>query len=292
MVSLSKYEGQWAVRGHPTIIGGRTGEVAMISDEQNSLWQKNGYLIVEGVLSERRLGEVRDALEERYELEGDNAGSEGSANPGVRRLCNLFSKGRPFEALGTEPIVLEMARQTIGEEIRWQAMNFHDPLPGDSRPHQPIHADRSFFANCRGYMNVVWAIDEMTDENGATRLVPGSHEQPWPLDLADASNPVPGEIFVACPAGTAIFVHGDTWHGGRVNHTTASRRVIHLGFACPNTAPQYEIARTIAPETRQRLGPLAELIPATVESFGYEGDPTRGKSPNDILREVREARKV
>ena len=263
----------------------------MSSDAQRESWWENGYLIVEDVLSAQRLEAVRGALERRYEVEGDSAGSEGSANPGVRRLCNLFSKGRPFEALGTEPIVLELARATIGDDIRWQAMNFHDPQPGDQRAHQPIHADRSFFPNCRGYLNVVWAIDEMTDENGATRLVPGSHKKPWPLDLADANEPVPGEIFVACPAGTAIFVHGDTWHGGRVNHTTASRRVIHLGFDCPNTAPQYEIARTITPETRARLGPLCELIPGTVESFGYKGDPTRGKSPNDILREVREARR-
>lgn len=270
---------------------GRGRRVEMISDKQKELWGENGYLIVENVLSAQRLDVVRDALERRYEMEGAGAGSEGSDNPGVRRLSNLFSKGRPFEALGTEPIALELARHTIGDDIRWQAMNFHDPMPGDLRSHQTIHADRSFFPNCQGYMNVIWAIDEMTERNGATRLVPGSHKQPWPLNLADGKAAIEGEIFVACPAGTAIFVHGDTWHGGRVNHSSSVRRVIHLGYSCPNTAPQYEIARAITPETRQRLGASCDLIPGTVESFGFTEDPTRGKTVNDILREVRDARK-
>ena len=257
----------------------------MISRAQTDFWEANGYLIVEGVLSPERLDALRDALEARLKLEGDAAGSEGSANPGVRRLCNLFSKGPEMEGLATEPIALEMARLTIGHEVRWQAMNFHDPLPGDTQAHQFIHADRSFFPNCQGYMNVVWAIDAMTMENGATRLVPGSHKKPWPLDTAAGEAAIDGEIFVECSAGTAVFVHGDTWHGGRVNHTAAPRRVIHLGYSCPNTAPQYGIAEAITAETRRRLGEHCRLIPGTLAAFGLTDDPTRGKPIRRIIRE-------
>ena len=128
----------------------------------------------------QRLAALREALEKRYDLEGEKAGTEGSTPPGVRRLCNLMGKGRVFEELAIEPIALEMARLVIGEDMRWQAMNFHDPMPGDPRPIQAIHADRSFFKNCTAYLNVVWALDDMTEENGATRLVPGSHKNPGP----------------------------------------------------------------------------------------------------------------
>lgn len=267
--------------------GAGKGMRAMLTSAQKAFWQDNGYLIVENVLSPPRVEALRAAVEARMALEGERAGSEGSANPGVRRLCNLFAKGELFEALGIEPIALEIAHLTIGEEVRWQAMNFHDPLPGDLRCHQSIHADRSFFADCAGYVNVIWALDAMTEENGATRVVPGSHKQPWPLALADLKTPVPGEVYVACPAGAAVFVHGDTWHGGRANRTDQPRRVIHMGFACPNTPPQYEIAATLSPETRRRLGPLASLIPATLEGFGLTDDPTRGLSIEAILDERR-----
>ena len=239
--------------------------VELISVRQWDFFLRHGYLIVESVLSVQRLQVLRETLEQRYELEGAMAGSEGADIQGVRRLCNLIGKGRALEQLAVEPIALEVARRAIGEDMRWQAMNFHDPIPGDQRPHQAIHADRSFFPDCKAYLNVVWAIDAMTEQNGATRLVPGSQKKPPPRDIvADAREPVAGEIYAVCPAGTAIFLHGDTWHGGRANYSTAPRRVIHLGYSCRNTAPQYEIADSLTPAIRRRLGVHCALIPGRV----------------------------
>ena len=243
----------------------------MISVQQLDFFQKHGHLIVEHVLSVQRLAALRDSLEKRYDMEGEKAGSEGANFPGVRRLCNLIGKGRVLEELAIEPIALEMARLVIGDDMRWQAMNFHDPMPGDPRPRQAIHADRSFFKNCTAYLNVVWALDDMTEENGATRLVPGSHKKPWPRDVLDDSNAaVAGEIYVTCTAGTGIFLHGDTWHGGCANYSKLPRRVIHMGYSCPNTAPQYEIAGSLTQDIRERLGEHCALIPDTLASFGLE----------------------
>ena len=255
----------------------------MLTHDQRTFWDDNGYVVVEDVLSPARVAEVADALEHQLIIEGDQAGAEGSANPGVRRLCNLVTKGPVFEGLATEPIVLAMAAEVIGDAVHWQAMNFHDPLPGDPRPHQPIHADRSFFANCTAYLNVIWVIDAMTPENGAPRVVPGSHKGPWPLDLADADAPVPGEVNVTAPAGAAVFVHGDTWHGGRANATTTPRRVIHLGFANPGTAPQYKMAEKFDAAARARLGPHARLIPGPLADYGLSDDPTKGLSLYEVI---------
>ena len=261
-------------------------KLKMISIEQHAFYRDNGYLILEGVLSPARLTAVRDALEDQLVFEGQQAGREGPEHPGVRRLCNLFAKGRVFEEMAIEPIVLEMARLTIGPEIRWQLMNFHDPIPGEFEAHQDIHADRSFTRwdnsgsallpdpNCTGYMNVCWAIDSMTEENGATRIVPGSHRRGCrPLDLLSEEQmlaPIEGEIYAVCTAGSALFVHGETWHGGRANRSISTRRTIHLAFSCPNTVPHYEIARSINPEIRKRLGSNCELIPDNIDAQDVE----------------------
>ena len=255
----------------------------MISTAQKDFYLENGYLLVENVLSAEKLAKTGDALEKRYELEGSRAGSEGSINPGVRRLCNLFSKGLVWEELGVEPITIEVAKLTIGDDIRWQAMNFHDPIPGEPIAHQAIHADRWFFPNCTGYMNVCWVIDDMTVENGATRIVPGSHKGPWPQDVLNDEETravIEGEIYTECPAGSVVFCHGDVWHGGRANYSQSTRRAIHMGFSCPNTAPQYEISDTLTSEIRERLGDHCALIPDTLESFGlseswYAGEVSR-----------------
>ncbi len=244
----------------------------MITNDQLKFYLENGYLIVENVLPTEKLAKTRDSLEARYELEGSQAGSEGLDHQHfVRRLCNLFSKGRIWEEMGIEPIALELAKLTIGEDFRWQAMNFHDPSPGKLEAHQAIHTDRSFFPNCTRYLNAVWIIDDMTVENGATRVVPGSHKGPWPRDVLNNGETravIEGEIYAVCPAGSVVFLHGDTWHGGRANYSQSTRRVIHMGFACPNTAPQYEIAGTLTPEIRERLGDHCALIPGTLDSFG------------------------
>jgi hypothetical protein len=234
----------------------------MITPQQWDSFLKDGYLILADFLPPQRREELSQALEKRYALEGEIAGSEGSDIAGVHRLCNLFGKGRAFEELAIEPLFLAAARLAIGDDFRWQAMNFHDPVAGDPRPHQAIHADRSFFPDCTAYLNVVLAVDAMTQSNGATRLVPGSHKRPFPKDLlTDPKQAVDGEIYAACPAGSAILLHGDVWHGGRVNDSDSTRRVIHLGYACPATAPQYDIAGGLSPETRQRLGQHCALIP-------------------------------
>ncbi len=258
-----------------------------ISNEQQAFYRDNGYLIVEGVLSPARLTAVRDALEDRLVFEGPQAGWEGSVNPGVRRLCNLFAKGRVFEEMAIDPIALEMARLTIGTAVRWNGMNFHDPIPRQLEADQAIHADRSFYPNCAGFLNVCWVIDAMTEENGATRIVPGSHNRGrWPRDLLSEEQtraPIEGEIYAVCAAGSALFLHGDTWHSGRANRSNGTRPAIHMTLGDPNTPPQYEIARSMTPEIRGRLAANCELIPDNMDAFGLPDYPGSRQNVDDQM---------
>jgi hypothetical protein len=43
-----------------------------------------------------------------------------------------------------------------------------------------------------------------------------------------------------------------------------------MGYSCPNTAPQYEIAGALTQDIRERLGEHCALIPDTLASFGLE----------------------
>ena len=234
----------------------------MTAAEQREFFQRHGYLIVEGHLPPARLAAVRGAVEALYAGEGARAGWEQPAvAPFVRRLCNLFSKGERFVELATDPLVLEYAELVIGRPVRWHAMNAHDPLPGHRHAHQAIHADRQSWPQTPAYFNVLWALDDITAENGATRLVPGSHRRPFPpAVLSDLRAPVAGEVLAVCPAGSAIMLHGDTWHGARANHTNGPRRMLHLGYAAAGSPTQYEIGATLTPELRRRLAPLADRL--------------------------------
>ena len=275
---------------------------ARLTAAQKTQFLEDGFCFVPGFLDAARLQTVRDAVERRVELEGERGGWEGGHSGVARRLCNLFTKGDTFTSMAVEPICIEGAALSTGlseSEVTWNAMNFHDPIPGEvARQH--IHADRGFFPSCEGYFNVIIALDDMTEENGATRLVPKSHRRPWPnqepgnellhierAPLDDTLDDIPGEIKAICPAGSAVFCHGDLWHGACDNHSTGTRRVIHLGFACPSTRPQYEIAgalpdttRALYPQTLQ-LAPFQNWwrVPANYKSEGIsEAAPPAAKT--------------
>ena len=236
----------------------------MSNDELRAAFRRDGYVIVERYLPAPRVAALVDAVEELYTREGARAGWEQPAvAPFVRRLCNLFSKGDLFVELATDPLVLEFAELMIGRPVTWHAMNAHDPWPGHDHAHQAIHADRQHWPGMPAYFNVLWALDDITADNGATRLVPGSHRRPFPAtELDDPFATVPGEVLATCPAGSVVLLHGDTWHGARANYSSGPRRILHLGYAGAGATTQYEIAATLSPELRRRLAPLSDrLVP-------------------------------
>jgi ectoine hydroxylase-related dioxygenase (phytanoyl-CoA dioxygenase family) len=68
-------------------------------------------------------------------------------------------------------------------------------------------------------MNVMWMLNEFTDEIGATRLVPGSHR----VRREPPRQPVDTVAGIG-PAGTALVFDGRIWHGTGANTTADQYR--------------------------------------------------------------------
>jgi ectoine hydroxylase-related dioxygenase (phytanoyl-CoA dioxygenase family) len=65
--------------------------------------------------------------------------------------------------------------------------------------------------------NVLWFLTESNEENGGTRMLPGSHlsgEQPEADALSSTET-----ITVTGPAGTAVVFDGRIWHGAATNRS-------------------------------------------------------------------------
>src|SRR5205823_9400758 len=126
-------------------------------------------------------------------------------------------------------------------------------------------ADMSAIADEAGFWvcNSVWMLDDFTADNGALRLVPGSHnwrrlpQQALDDPLADH----PDQVLVTGRAGTVVVVNAHAWHGGTANRTAAARTAVHA-FYCRRDRPQQQYQkRLLCPEVQLALSPqLRDLL--------------------------------
>jgi len=135
------------------------------------------------------------------------------------------------EALATHPAILEAARVVFGG-APWKVRdaNARDPRPGFGQ--QGLHADWMPRAPGEPFhvMTALWMLDDFTPENGATRVVPGSHRVTTPLakPLAQPLAHHPDEIVVTGRAGDVLIFNGHLWHSGRKNEGAGSRRSVQM----------------------------------------------------------------
>ena len=206
-------------------------ERALAAQNRTELDEK-GYTVLPGLIDGPWLEALRERFESLFEAEGDAAGMEVHQEAGTRRLADLVNKGAAFDRIYTHPTVLAAIHHVIGRDFKLSSLNARDALPGEG--HQGLHTDwpRSYdgrFHVC----NSIWLLDEFTEENGCTRLVPGTHRGRHPGGvLEDPVAPHPEEEHLVAPAGTVAVFNSHTWHGGTLNRTEGGkRRALHCYFA-------------------------------------------------------------
>lgn len=219
-----------------------------------------GYLVLPGLMTPDLLERARRRVEELFEEEGERAGSEFKTEPGARRLANCVNKGRVFEEAIVTPAVLEAMAHVLGPKFKLSSLNVRSAEP-HSESDQPLHADSAAIADERGYWvcNSIWMLDDFTEENGATRFVPGSHR--WgkvpPPGMFEAH---PEQRLVLGKAGDVVVMNAHMWHGGTANRTDRPRRAMHVYYTRWDKPQQQWQKRWLSDEVKARLGPKAREI--------------------------------
>lgn len=220
--------------------------------------ERDGYVVLPGFLDAAWLAELIDRTEQLFAAEGEQAGSEFKQEPGCRRLANLVNKGDVFLRVLADVRLLELVGRVLGPDFKLSSFNARSTNPHSAEA-QPLHADMGAVADERGYWvcNCLLMLDDFTLENGATRVVPGSHrlgKLPQQV-MADAWATHPDERLLTGPAGTAIVYNAHLWHGGTANRTSAPRRALHVFFARRDKPQQQYQKRLLEAEVQQSLSP-------------------------------------
>ena len=108
--------------------------------------------------------------------------------------------------------------------------------------------------------NSIWLLDAFTPNNGATRVLPGSHlTGRTTAVLADSTAPQPGEYLVQGKQGSVCIFSSHLFHGGTLNTTSDNNRMaMHGYFTRRCFGQQVNQQEALRPETYDRLKQTAK----------------------------------
>ncbi|MGP1352731.1 MAG: phytanoyl-CoA dioxygenase family protein [Parasphingopyxis sp.] len=266
-------------------------------------FDETGYLIFENVLPPEEVDRQRAALQPW--LDADVTGRNDFEGMKSNRVYAMLAKSPVFADLVTHPLALAFAEADLGKSCLLSACLAIKLQPGETV--QPWHYDDSHLRVDRPRpsfgVSTFWAIDPMTEDNGATELLPGSHL--WPEDsiagansAADFANteirdvdddPAARDdaIKAIMPSGSLMVTKGTLWHRGGANRSDAPRLIVTPQY-CTGWARQLEnMAMTMTPAQAATLPERArELIGYSIHPpfMGY----VDGMHPKRVLEDTQQ----
>ena len=174
----------------------------------------------------------------------------------TRHLSAVAAASRTFgHEILPHPVYMEVCDAILGPNCADYILNIAQVLDrGPESDQQMLHRDEAVWAHLPSphpeiQVASIIALADFTADNGATRIVPGSHL--WPKDREASAD----EIAVAeMKAGAAVLYLGSTLHGGGPNQTTSTRRRgMHVSYCLGWLRTEENQYLSVPPEIVSRL---------------------------------------
>ena len=209
--------------------------------------EADGGVIVEGLLTQSIVDRVNAEVEDEVAAADPD---QEMFNPAIKYFMGAQTKqvaGMPgiSPTFATDvmcnPMLLAAADDFLLPSCaRYQLNIGHLLQRGPGSDDQLLHRDEAVWADVPKphpelQLASVIAFVDFTKENGATRVVPGSHKSPDRelSQMEQFATPPPTEDQIAyaeMSAGSAVIYLGGTIHGGGANSTDTARRGAHLSY--------------------------------------------------------------
>ena len=227
----------------------------MLSQEQIDFYHADGYLAVDNVISSEVVEELRrvtDEFVERsreatehtdvFDLEPEHSRDA----PKLRRLKSPVLQHEVYRDMLGHKDILTRVSQLIGYGLRCNGDKLNMKLPEFGSPVE-WHQDWAFYPHTNDDLLAVGVcIDDMTVDNGALLVLPGSHRGPvydHHLDgrfcgaITDPAFSDEGAVPVELAAGGISIHHVRTVHGSTPNRSERPRRLLLLQYCAIDAWP-------------------------------------------------------
>ncbi len=227
--------------------------------------KEDGAVILRGLVDEAAvavmMGELDPYLEERPNSEGSFVGAR------TKRVHGLLGKSAKVGDLLLDKTLLGVMDGVLGPWCEcYQMSSLSLTSIGPGQEPQELHRDDALYpiahplereSECTAF----WALSDFTFENGATRVVPGSHR--WDDERLPREDEV---AYAEMPKGSVCIFLGSTYHGGGRNITGDDWRIgMYSGYCLGWLRQEQNFYLTTPPEVARTLPEeLARLIGYTV----------------------------
>ncbi len=184
-----------------------------------------GCCVVEGLAPESTMNSIATELA-RFADQGSIGASDFEGHA-TRRTGAPLPRSATFRSIATHPLIIAAGDHVLGHATSWRfsAAEYIEIGPGEKA--QQIHRDQWKYDMVDfGFdveLNGMWAITDFTEENGATRVAPGSHRL-GNREKLRTEDTVPAEM----RKGSLFFYTGTLYHGGGANRSDTWRAGLSL----------------------------------------------------------------
>jgi ectoine hydroxylase-related dioxygenase (phytanoyl-CoA dioxygenase family) len=149
----------------------------------------------------------------------------------TRRTGGLVARAPTSRQLVMHPTVTGAVGRVLGHATSFQLHLTQVISIEPGQAPQYIHRDQwafDFFEFPAGYevtCNTIWAMTDFTEENGGTRLIPGSHRYDDKLKFAHEDTEA-----AEMRKGSVLIYTGALYHGGGPNQSDAPRNGVNITY--------------------------------------------------------------
>jgi len=243
-----------------------------------------GCAIVTNVLAPSFVEATRAAMYRVREKIGDDVGEERLKRAGELGVLRLMPKyDSHFLKFLEIPEVLSIVDSTVSETAIMHVQNGFI-LPAFPEGKVPSAFQTTFHTDfprvLNGYVasvNTLFAIDEFTEKNGSTLVVPGTHQK---VPLPDREYLEKNCIATPCPSGSMLVFDSTLWHAAGANVSGTERVAINHQFTRSYIKQQIDYVRALGdravlsqkPRTQQLLGWYTRVVTSLDEYYRPEDE--------------------
>ncbi|HLK42768.1 MAG TPA: phytanoyl-CoA dioxygenase family protein [Thermoleophilia bacterium] len=229
---------------------------------------RDGFAVVADVLSTDEVARLRDCLvrvahaERAAGIDQDPKWVDGPCN---QRVFDLLNKGPEFAWLAEHPAAMALMAHLLDPDFLLSSITANITGP-DGHP-MSLHYDQDYvplpWPSFPIVANMIWMLDDFTEDNGATRFIPGSHLEDHTGWTDETMAARAHETLPVCgSAGSLVVFDGRVLHQTGANTTAGEYRHGIITYYCqPWIRQQENHSLSLRPEVWPTLSPrVRELI--------------------------------